>query len=405
MKIVYFSNFLNHHQKLVADVLYNTTGVDYTFVETAQMYDWLKKGGYTDYSQEPYVLRAWENEDNRRKALDLAKNVDVAIFGGPEVLYLEILRARNTDKISFEVSERWLKKGWINLLSPRLLKSQWYYHTLFRHRNFYKLCSSAFGATDQYKMHSYIGRCYKWGYFTKVDDSYEVEAPNLGASTSEITPLMWCSRFLRWKHPELPVLLAYRLKEKGYRFHIDMFGSGEELDNTKALITKLCVEDWVTLRGNLPNEEILKEMRKHSIFLFTSDRNEGWGAVLNESMSNGCAVVGSSDIGSVPYLIKDGETGLIFKSASRHTGFTGRSLKIDEQALNSFTEKVEWLLDHPAERKRIAIYGYKIMRDIWSPTNAAQNLLTLIDCLKNGKDTSISDGPCSKAEIIKYTWM
>lgn len=62
MKIVYFSNFINHHQKLVADELYEATGHDYVFVETRRMPDWLRRGGYSDYSQLPYVLRAWENE-------------------------------------------------------------------------------------------------------------------------------------------------------------------------------------------------------------------------------------------------------------------------------------------------------------------------------------------------------
>lgn len=91
MIIAYFSNFLNHHQKLVADELASTEGIDYIFVETVPMYDWLKKGGYTDYSQVSYVLRAWENEENRQKAIELAKTADVALFGGPEVLYLEVI--------------------------------------------------------------------------------------------------------------------------------------------------------------------------------------------------------------------------------------------------------------------------------------------------------------------------
>lgn len=38
---------------------------------------------------------------------------------------------------------------------------------------------------------------------------------------------MWCSRYLKWKHPEMPVLLAARLKDKGYHFILDMYGNGE----------------------------------------------------------------------------------------------------------------------------------------------------------------------------------
>lgn len=47
--------------------------------------------------------------------------------------------------------------------------------------------------------------------------------------------------------------------------------------------------------------EVRSYMEKADIYLFTSDFNEGWGAVLNESMNSGCAVVASHAIGSVPF--------------------------------------------------------------------------------------------------------
>lgn len=35
--------------------------------------------------------------------------------------------------------------------------------------------------------------------------------------------------------------------------------------------------DVVHFCGSRPNEELMSDMQKHEIFLFTSDRNEGWG--------------------------------------------------------------------------------------------------------------------------------
>lgn len=381
MFVVYFSNFLNHHQKPVADQLFAILGTSFTFVETVPMADSFKQSGYTDYSNEKYVLRAWESERNKSKAVELAKTADVALFGGPDVLYLEVIRARSGNKLSFDVSERWLKKGLLNLLSPRIIKSLYYYHTIFKYKPFYKLCASSFAAKDQYCLLTYRGRCFKWGYFTKVDD-YEIQKQRQENSASDITPhIMWCARFLRWKHPELPVKLAARLKSKGYRIVVDMYGNGKELERTKSLSAKLDVRDIVNFYGNRPNDEILKEMRNHNIFLFTSDRNEGWGAVLNEAMSNGCTVVGSNQIGSVPYLINDGINGCIFKS----------------ECLDSLEEKVEYLLNNPVECKSMARNAYIKLKQIWSPENAARNLLTLIDDLNHGRESSIKDGPCSKA--------
>ena len=360
------------------------------------MYDWLKKGGYTDYSQESYVLRAWENDTNRQKAANLAVSVDVALFGGPEVLEYEVLRARSSKKLSFEVSERWLKRGLLNLFSPRLLKNKWYYHTLFHKQPFYKLCASAFCASDEYKLHSFKGKCYKWGYFTKVED---LGVESLEYDSNELR-IMWCARFLDWKHPELPVFLAEKLKSRGYSFSIDMYGNGELFERTKALAQDYNVVDVVNFCGNVPNEQILKAMREHELFLFTSDQNEGWGAVANEAMSNGCVLVGSDKIGSVPFLVKDGENGLLFKSSRTNKGFLKTKVDVDVEALNSLTEKVEWLINHSAERRNIATAAYKSMRETWSPKNAAHSFLKLVNNLQQGKETSIAEGPCSKATPI-----
>ena len=127
------------------------------------------------------------------------------------------------------------------------------------------------------------------------------------------------------------------------------------------------------------------QMRRHEIFLFTSDKNEGWGAVLNESMSNGCAVVASNMIGSVPFLIEDGINGLVFKS----------------EDLDSLETKVLSLLDNAEYRRTIAMNSVKTMRTIWSPANAAKQFLELVTAIQTGDNSLIPlQGPCSKAMPI-----
>lgn len=385
MRITFFSNFINHHQANVADELYKLTNKEYTFVELCPIYDWLLKGGYSDLSSRPYVLQAWKSKENYDKAIHLLHESDVALFGGPEALKLEVLRAK-TGKLTFDVSERWLKHGMLNLASPRLLRFFWHYYTTFAHQNVYKLCSSAFACNDHYKLHSFKDKCFKWGYFTKVEDFPLETASNFGVSSGETeVHIMWCARFLRWKHPELPVMLAKRLKDKGYKFVLDMYGSGVELEHTRNLASELEVLDVVRFLGNLPNDEILKQMRQHEVFLFTSDKNEGWGAVLNEAMSNGCAVVASNLIGSVPFLIEDGVNGLVFKS----------------EDLDSLETKVVSLLDSAELRQGIAKNAIQTMRTLWSPANAAKQFLQLIATIQSGANNLIpKQGPCSKAKPI-----
>lgn len=195
------------------------------------------------------------------------------------------------------------------------------------------------------------------------------------------------------KHPELPILMAQRLKEKGYRFVLNMYGNGTYENAARKLAKELDVEDVVRFIGVKPNEELLFDMKKHSIFLFTSDRNEGWGAVANESMANGCVLVASDGIGSSPYLIRNGETGLLFKSPHTSSSFG----KPDTESLNELCEKVEYLLNNQEELQKIRKNSVTLMQQQWNPRVAAERLLLLIDKLQKGEATPFVEGPCSEA--------
>ena len=221
MVISFFSNFFNHHQSNLADELYELTNGEFYFVELVPMPEIFAFNGY-EMIHRPYIVRAWKDNDSKELARRLCVESDVVLFGGKESLKYQRKRA-TTNKLSFEVSERWFKRGFVNILSPNLLKNMLFYHTIFRKRPFYKLCASAYAANDQYLMKSYVGKCYKWGYFTNVIN---------GLASSRFKPhedrkirIMWCSRFIGWKHPELAVHLANKLKENNYTFQLSMYGN------------------------------------------------------------------------------------------------------------------------------------------------------------------------------------
>ena len=384
MKIAFFSNYFNHHQKPLADAFNSIVGVEYYFVAISSIPEFRKNLGYkemTDY----YVIDTTISDANKDKAIELSKTADVAIYmaGRTEEYIIPRLKLH---KLTFEVSERRFKRGYINMFSPNLIKHQLTYFRYGRNVPFYMLCCSAYAANDYNFLSSFVNRCFKWAYFTKVDESFKVEASKRDASTSETTPLMWCGRFLKWKHPELPVLMAAKLKREGYKFVLDMYGNGDELEPTKTLATKLGCGDVINFCGNHPNEIILDAMRNHKIFLFTSDRHEGWGAVANESMSNGCALVGSESIGSVPYLVKDGINGMIYKGTD----------------VDSLTEKVRFLLDNPNALEQMRLEAVRTMQEVWSPKTASARFLELTEELLKGNDTPFIEGPCSKAQPYRY---
>ena len=95
-----------------------------------------------------------------------------------------------------------------------------------------------------------------------------------------------------------------------------MYGDGPLREKMEQLVNELGLRDYVHFMGNVPNEIIHQTMRETHIFLFTSDREEGWGAVANEAMSEGCLLIGADEIGAVPYLVKDGENGVFIDDYS-----------------------------------------------------------------------------------------
>lgn len=132
------------------------------------------------------------------------------------------------------------------------------------------------------------------------------------------------------------------------------------------------------------------EKIKAGIYLFTSDRNEGWGAVLNESMKSGCAVVASHAIGAVPYLMKHRQNGLIYKSGD----------------VDGLYKKVKYLLDNPGEQERLGCAAYETITGLWNEEVAAQRLVILSEHLLSGEKHPdlFEDGPCSRAVIVKDEW-
>lgn len=121
-------------------------------------------------------------------------------------------------------------------------------------------------------------------------------------------------------------------------------------------------------------------MEQSEIFVFTSDRNEGWGAVLNESMNSCCAVVANEAIGSVPYLIKDGYNGYIYADGN----------------FEDMYEKVTSLLESSEKRLLLGKNAYATIINEWNADVASSNFIKLYNHIRNGESTNeIGDAPCA----------
>ena len=384
MKVTFYSNFLTHHQVPFCLEMQKLLGDDFKFVSTMKIFQWRLDLGFKDLDQEyDFVVRAYESDDEYAKAKKLADESDIVIIGSTtDDLIEDRLKA---DKITFRYRSRILlftdgfwktifnKEKW-HLLYQRHLKYK-------NNKNLYMLCANAYGANDFSALGLYKDKMYKWGYFLETN-YYDIDKLIEEKEKNEKIEIVWVARFIGWKHPEVAIKLAKNLKNQNYNFKLKMLGAGKLEDKMKKTIKKLKLEDVVEIVGQVPSDKVKDYYEKANIFIGTSDSNEGWGAVVNESMNAGCAVIANKKMGSVPFLIKDKETGIIYST------------------YQELEDSVKSVIDNKELRTKLCKNAYEYITEKWTAKIGAENLVKLFESILNGKEVKIKDGPASKANKI-----
>ncbi len=375
--VTFFSNFLLHHQTPFCEAMVKRLGEDFHFVATEPTPEDRISMGYRDYSDVPYVVYSYKNNQEYEKALELGLNSDVVIIGSAPDVFIEKRLEQN--KLTFRYFERFFKQGRIRILDPRVFIAHYKQDFRYRNKNLYMLCASAYTAPDCRFIFSYHDKTFKWGYFPEVNQPPLDEIISEKSKNTKIK-ILWASRFIKLKHPEDVIDVAEKLKNDNLDFEIEMLGIGELRNEYEEIAEKKGLKNIISFTGPFPPEEVLKRMKSADIFLFTSDRNEGWGAVLNESMSNACAVVASREIGSVPYLVEDGKSGLVY----------------DRKDKNSLYNCVKKLIVNKSLRETLGKNAYDTIKNVWNAEVASKRLMQLINNINKGEGTPFEWGPCSK---------
>lgn len=384
MKVTFYSNFLTHHQLPFCIEMQKRLGDDFKFVSTMKIFQWRLDLGFKDLDQEyDFVVRAYENDEMRKKAMQLAVESDVVIIGSTtDELIDERLKQ---DKLTFRYRARVFiyPEGFFkSALSKEKIKLFYNRHLKYRkNKNLYMLCANAYGVNDFNSLGLYKDKVYKWGYFLETN-KYDIDKLIEEKENNEKMEIIWVARFIKWKHPEVVIKLAKNLKKQNYNFEIKMLGAGVLQDKIKRTIKKENLEDVVKVVGQVPSDKVKDYMEKANIFIATSGSSEGWGAVVNEAMNAGCAIVANKKMGSVPFLIQDNENGMMYEK------YKDLELKVKE------------LLDNKKLRAKLSKNAYEYITQKWTSSIAAENLIELFEAVMNGKESKIKDGPASKAKKI-----
>lgn len=379
MQITFVSNYINHHQLPMSEALSELTGGNYTFIQTEPISgERVKMGWNANADEQDFVKKYYEEPDACRK---LIMDSDVVISGGieDESYVMERLLA---GKFTIRYSESIYKEGRWKFITPRGLIRKYKEHIRFRNYPVYMLCSGAYVAGDFHLIGAYPGKMLKFGYFPRFVERAGEELD--GDRDDNLVNILWVGRMIDWKHPEAVIGLAKRLADAGIDYKLTMIGRGELGQTVEEMISREGLGDRVTVIESMTPKEVRGYMRKADILVATSDRREGWGAVVNEAMNEGCAVVVSHEEGCATFLINDCVNGFIYRNGD----------------MDDLLDKTTRLCESKDLRRRLGHCAYQTIRDTWNARIAASRLIDFINDPKHEIHDYEDNGPLSKAPIL-----
>ena len=382
MKIIFITNYLSAHQAPLCNALYKVLGDDFSFISLGKIGEARIKLGMPDL-QYDYIIEADNQSPISEYIVDLIDNADTVICGNcPDSLIKNRLKK---GKLTFKYVERLYKTNSGIKKNVRTLIGTYIHYIRYLKYPFYVLCASAYTAGDINRFFWFKERSFVWGYFPQCIKYEDIDTV---INSKNKNSMLWVGRFLDWKHPEIPVLIANRLKKAGYIFDLNIAGMGEMEEHIKKLIDENNLNDCVHLLGSVKNNDVRCLMEKSEIFLFTSDFQEGWGAVLNEAMNSACVCFASHAIGSAPFLIDDQRNGILFENEN----------------LDDLYNKLCNLLDNSQTKREIAKNAYETITSGWSEEIAASRLIRLCEQLDKNKKTPFKNGLCSISPLLENDW-
>lgn len=124
--------------------------------------------------------------------------------------------------------------------------------------------------------------------------------------------VLYASKFMRRKHPDVVVEAFARLRNEGIRATLFLVGTGELESQLRARVAELGLRD-VVFGGFVNQIELPRVYATSDVFVLPAE-SEPWGLIINEVMCAGLPVVVADEVGCVRDLVRDGFNGRLVRA-------------------------------------------------------------------------------------------
>lgn len=382
MRILQVSNLVSHHQLPLARALCQLVGENnFRFCATQAPDAERIRLGWNSDDNDPWILRSAERDEDRIEFELWWDSADIVICGERRFVRMGDRLAKG--KLCFYMSERWWKPpfGLVRLLHPSFLSMAMKFRQISKSSEFHYLSIGLNAGKDISLISNLQGRIWRWGYFTDTITSV-VER----SMTNNRLKILWAGRMLKLKKIDTIIRAVAELAQNQIEFELTFVGDGPERPALEQLASKLLDSRSYVFLNPVSSRHVQEIMCQHNVYILSSSSFEGWGAVINEAMACGCAVVASNAAGAASAMIKDGVNGLLFTPGD----------------WRKLAELLEQLAGSNQLRKNLANAAQRTSKEVWSPQVAAERFyITAKRLLENDALSFYTEGPMSQYKFEK----
>lgn len=392
MKYIFLTNIVSPHQLPWCREFVKLVGkTNFLYLAVEKMHSQRVDLGWGDDS-ESWIQVLEENPESEKLLLQL-ETCDVLFC---TLRKFDLFQRRSTRGLkSFYLFERWFKPpfGMLRMLHPGYLSMCSQAAKTFSLEHVYLMPIGIFAVQDMARMlavlrgklqytlqppvikgfsrkpmavidqnaYSTPAAMRLWGYFVEPSCGGNPSHP----AASSIPRILWCGRMLDWKRVDTLVKASVALLQQGEKLHLRLIGYGPEEARLRRLAGSWLKDDdaeaGISFYPPVEIGAIRGIMRQSDVYVLCSDGGEGWGAVVNEAMAEGCTVIGTHEAGSSATMIEHGVNGWLFPA--------GDVRRLTE-CLRSEIQRIQ-----RGEPNRLGQAAARTLSEVWSPAAAAQALL------------------------------
>lgn len=380
LNLAYCTNVWTHHQSPVCTELARLLGEDhFTLCLFATLSEERRKLGYSvAVPAHPWIAGPPTSPGETQRLIKIVCDADVAVLGScPQ----EVRAARAaTGKLTLIMSERMWKRPfhWWRMLNPHFARGIQQFRSMANRENVHELAIGAYAAADVRRIRAYGDRVWSWAYFAEL-------APRPPPPrTSGSLHVLWVGRMLRWKRVDLLLQAVALVRHHPSFARLDVVGTGPEKTRLQNLARELDLRDKCVFHEPVLADQVRALMRQADVYVLPSNRQEGWGVVANEAMSDGAVLVANEQAGASQELIGHGQTGFLFKDGA----------VVDLAAI------LQTLLADVSLRETVRHAAWLEMQRLWHPRVGAERLVRLIGgLLGRSERTAYTEGPCRNVAL------